>query len=338
LRLSRNRRAARTVAVFATALGTTIASLPTAAAAARPDRTPPTAPSNVRVTGVAETSVSLAWNASTDNSGSVRYAIEMVDRPFSFGPYQSASATVKDSTLLPPATTHRLRVRAYDAAYNYSAPSNVVTVTTLADVQPPTTPTNVTLVSATPHTLKLRWSPSTDNIGWPSDVTYRVRQGGAVVGWSTSLNGAPVPFEMRHLPRGAVLSFEVQAVDRSGNASAPAALTVDLPDSADTTSPTAPVLVSGVDDEYSTAQLAWRASADDTTPAAYLEYEFLIDGQLVLFNNREFVYPIVRGSTTGWVTAPAGPGTYSFAVRAVDAAGNVSPPSNAITVTVTAGY
>jgi chitodextrinase len=283
LRLSRNRRAACTVAVFATALGTTIALLPTAAAAARPDRTPPTAPSNVRVTGVAETSVSLAWNASTDNSGSVRYVIEMVDRPFSFGPYQSASGTVRDSTLLPPATTHRLRVRAYDAAYNYSAPSNVVTVTTLADVQPPTTPTNVTLVAATPHTVKLRWSPSTDNVGWPSDVTYRVRQGGAVVGSSTSLNGAPVPFEMRHLPRGAVLS-------------------------------------------------------DDTTPAAGLEYEFFIDGQLVLFNNREFVYPIVRGSTTGWVTAPAGPGTYSFAVRAVDAAGNVSPPSNAITVTVTAGY
>jgi chitodextrinase len=335
----RNRRAAaRTVAVLATALGTTIALLPATAAVARPDRTPPTTPSNVRVTGVAETSVSLAWNASTDNSGAVRYVIEMVDRPFSFGPYQSTSATVKDSTLLPPATTHRLRVRAYDAAYNYSAPSNVVTVTTLADGQPPTTPTNVTLLAATPHTVKLRWSPSTDNVGWPSDVTYRVRLGGAVVGWSTSLNGAPVPFEMRHLPRGAALTFEVQAVDRSGNASAPATLFVDLPDSADSTPPTAPVLVSGRDDEYSTAQLTWLAATDDTTAASGLEYEFLIDGQLVLFNAREFVYPIVRGTTTGWVTAPAGPGTYSFAVRAVDAAGNVSPPSNAITVTVTAGY
>src|SRR5262245_57139181 len=34
-----------------------------------PDRTPPTTPTNLRVTGVSDYSVSLAWNASSDNSG-----------------------------------------------------------------------------------------------------------------------------------------------------------------------------------------------------------------------------------------------------------------------------
>ena len=39
------------------------------AVAAPPDRTPPTTPTNLRVTGASDYSVSLAWNASTDNSG-----------------------------------------------------------------------------------------------------------------------------------------------------------------------------------------------------------------------------------------------------------------------------
>src|SRR5918994_1793107 len=45
----------------------------TAAAAAPPDRVPPTAPTNPRVQSVTHTRVSLAWNPSTDNSGTVFY-------------------------------------------------------------------------------------------------------------------------------------------------------------------------------------------------------------------------------------------------------------------------
>src|SRR5687768_578766 len=43
--------------------------------AASRDRTPPTAPSNLRVTGKTTSSVSLAWNPSTDNSGKFSYRI-----------------------------------------------------------------------------------------------------------------------------------------------------------------------------------------------------------------------------------------------------------------------
>ena len=40
------------------------------------NRKPPTAPKNLRVTGSAHYSVSLAWDASTDNSGSLTYWIQ----------------------------------------------------------------------------------------------------------------------------------------------------------------------------------------------------------------------------------------------------------------------
>jgi hypothetical protein len=46
-----------------------------APAMAARDRTPPTTPRNLRVTGMTAYSVSLAWDPSTDNSGSFRYKI-----------------------------------------------------------------------------------------------------------------------------------------------------------------------------------------------------------------------------------------------------------------------
>src|SRR5688572_32449363 len=50
--------------------------LGTSAAVAAPrDRTPPTTPTNLRVTGASDYSVSLAWNASTDNSGFWYYRV-----------------------------------------------------------------------------------------------------------------------------------------------------------------------------------------------------------------------------------------------------------------------
>jgi len=45
-----------------------------AAATAR-DRTPPTTPTNLRVTSLSHKSVTLAWDPSTDNSGSFSYSV-----------------------------------------------------------------------------------------------------------------------------------------------------------------------------------------------------------------------------------------------------------------------
>ena len=49
--------------------------VPASPALAARDRTPPTTPTNLRVTGMTAYGVSLAWNPSTDNSGSVTYTI-----------------------------------------------------------------------------------------------------------------------------------------------------------------------------------------------------------------------------------------------------------------------
>jgi len=39
------------------------------------DRTPPTTPTNLRVTSLSHKSITLAWDPSTDNSGSFSYSV-----------------------------------------------------------------------------------------------------------------------------------------------------------------------------------------------------------------------------------------------------------------------
>jgi chitinase len=89
------------------------------------DTQPPSIPANLRVTGVTSSSISLAWNASTDNVGVTGY------RVFE-GATQVASPTGTSATItgLAPNSTHTYTVTARDAAGNESSRSAPVTGTT----------------------------------------------------------------------------------------------------------------------------------------------------------------------------------------------------------------
>src|SRR6266545_3682745 len=85
------------------------------------DVTPPTAPSNLRATGTTSSSVSLAWNASTDNRGVAGY--DVYQGSTKAASVSGTSATVGD---LSPDTPYTFTVKARDAAGNISAASNAV--------------------------------------------------------------------------------------------------------------------------------------------------------------------------------------------------------------------
>ncbi|GAA0240392.1 cellulose binding domain-containing protein [Saccharothrix mutabilis subsp. mutabilis] len=88
------------------------------------DTTAPTAPANLRVTGTTSGSVSLAWNASSDNVGVTAYDVH---RGTSVTTVTGTTATVSG---LAPGTTYQFTVKARDAAGNASGPSNQVSATT----------------------------------------------------------------------------------------------------------------------------------------------------------------------------------------------------------------
>jgi len=102
---------------------------PTPPVAGTPDNQAPTVPGNLRVTGNTDTTVGLAWNASTDNIGVAGYRVFSVAGSTStqVGTTSGLAFTV---TGLAPATAYTFDVTAQDAAGNSSGASNRVTVTT----------------------------------------------------------------------------------------------------------------------------------------------------------------------------------------------------------------
>ncbi|PKP10934.1 MAG: peptidase M4 [Bacteroidetes bacterium HGW-Bacteroidetes-4] len=172
------------------------------------DTQAPTAPSSLTASSVTQTTVNLAWNASTDNVGVTAYIV-----------YQGATAlgtttaTSAQITGLTAGTSYSFSVKAQDAAGNISAASNTVNVTTqsASDTQVPTVPTNLAASGVSTTSLTLSWNASTDNVG----VTgYQVFQNGSLVktvtGTSTSMTG---------LTAATTYSFYVKAADAAGNVS-----------------------------------------------------------------------------------------------------------------------
>ncbi|MEV0607065.1 cellulase family glycosylhydrolase [Polymorphospora rubra] len=89
------------------------------------DTQAPTVPGNLRATGTTSSSVSLAWNASTDNVGVTGYDVYR-------GGAIATTVTGTSATIsgLNPSTSYAFSVRARDAAGNTSAQTGALNVTT----------------------------------------------------------------------------------------------------------------------------------------------------------------------------------------------------------------
>ena len=229
--------------------------IPAAASAA--DRTKPTTPGSLRVTATSTTSVSLAWNASTDNSGSVTYRVREAG-----GTTRTSSQTSFAWTGLSPNRTYRFTVSASDPSGNRSSESNQVTATTPASV-PPATPANLRLAGATVNTLTLAWDP----VAGATRYELHSPVAGTYSGTATSNT-------FHWLQPDTGYTFTVRAFNAAGTPSATSApLTVRT--LRDTTAPSVPV-VSGFAYSPSEVQLNWPASTDNSN---YVSYNVDLDGR-----------------------------------------------------------
>lgn len=89
------------------------------------DTQAPTAPTNLTVSNIAQTSATLSWTASTDNVGVTGY--DVYQGTTNIG---TVSTTSSNITGLTASTSYTFSVRAKDAAGNVSASSNAVSFTT----------------------------------------------------------------------------------------------------------------------------------------------------------------------------------------------------------------
>jgi chitodextrinase len=282
----------------ALALALALLALAPASAPAQ-DRTRPSTPQNLRVTATATTSVSLAWNASTDNSGRIAsYRI----REGLFGQRTSTSTTFT-WTGLQPNSTYRFTVSAVDPSGNRSSESNQVTVRTLA-AAPPATPANLRLVSAGVNTLSFAWDAAAG--------ATRYELASNTGGWHNVFGGA-TSHTVSWLFPDTAYTFTVRAFNDAGTASAPSA-PITARTLRDTTAPSVPAGLTGTAVSPSEIVLTWTPSSDDSN---YISYN-------VDLGDEFWPHMLPGDNQTMTVRALRDETAYTFSVKAYDSSGNVS--------------
>jgi chitodextrinase len=284
-------------------------------AAAVRDRTPPTTPTNLRVTGMTAYSVSLAWNPSTDNSGSVTYTICCAHTGSETFPGPASSRVYRAG--LEAGGTFTLRISARDAAGNASGYSNTVTFTLPRDTTPPSKPI-VSVTDVGPTHVSLAWSSTEDG----PNVWFTVYMNGAPVLQGTRDTSATLgPLEPE-----TTYAFTVRAQDFGGNVSPlsdPLSVTTAPSNSNDTTPPTTPgnLTDNGMSFPDGETWLFWEKSTDNVDPQSVIRYDVYLNG--------EFNHSLIGTSNTVLYGNPGALNTYQ--VIAVDSAGNQSAPASITT-------
>jgi endoglucanase len=174
------------------------------------DTRPPTAPTNLAVTGRTSSTIALAWSAATDDVGVTGYRI--LEGATQVGTSATTAFTV---TGLAAASTHSYTVVAFDAAGNVSPASAAVTATTdpaPPDNQAPSAPSNLRATGQTDRTISLSWAASQDNVGVTS---YQIFEGATQVGSSTT-----TAFTVTGLAPSSTHTYTATALDAAGNRSA----------------------------------------------------------------------------------------------------------------------
>ena len=297
------------------------------------DTTPPTAPSALTATAVSASQINLGWAASTDNVGVTGYLVERCQAAgcTAFAQIATPSATSYSDTGLFDSTAYSYRVRATDAAGNLSGYSNVTSATTLVDTTPPTAPSNLAATPVSSVQIDLGWTASTDNVGVTGYLVERCQGSGC-----TNFVQVAAPrvnsVNDTGLTASTIYSYRVRAMDNAGNLSpysnTAVATTLGGPD---TTPPTAPTNLTATAASSVQINLSWTASTDNVGVTGYKVERC---AGAACSNFAQIAAPAgTTFSDTGLTAATS----YSYRVRATDAANNLSTYSNTASATTLTG-
>jgi len=217
-----------------------------------------------------------------------------------------------------------------NVAFNMDGGANYATVSAIevtgggstggGDTTPPSAPASLHSTGTTSSSVSLAWTASTDNVGVTGYDVYRgSTRVTTVTGTSATDTG---------LAASTTYSYTVKAHDAAGNVSAASnavsATTAASGGGGDTTPPSAPTNLHSTGTSSSTVSLAWTASTDNVGVTGYDVYR---GGTKV-------------GTATGTSFDDSGLSastTYSYTVKARDAAVNVSAASGSVSVTTQSG-
>ncbi|MER6945909.1 NPCBM/NEW2 domain-containing protein [Nonomuraea sp. NPDC000554] len=338
------------------------ASVTATAGAAGGDTTAPTAPTNLASSKVTSNSVALNWTASTDNVGVTGYSIYRGTTLVG-----SSTGTSFTATDLSASTPYTFTVKARDAAENVSGASNAVKVTTATSGNGQTAAlSDLTWADATSgfgtvqkdrsvgsNPIKLAGTTYAKGIGTHanSTITYTLNGGysrfQSDVGVDDEVSSnATIKFEvwgdgvkLYESPAAMTPSSATQSIDVS--IAGVTSLVLKVTDAGDginsdhadwanakligdTQAPTAPTNLKSSNVTSNSVALNWTASTDNVGVTSYDVYR----GTTPAGSSKDASF-----TATGLSASTS----YTFTVKAKDAAGNVSGASNAVTVTTSSG-
>lgn len=188
----------------------------------------------------------------------------------------------------------------------------------IADTQVPTAPTNLTVTTTTSNTVALSWTAAADNVAVTS---YEIYMNGVL---KTSVASPNLTAIITGLLSSTSYTFYLIAKDAAVNSSAVSntvngTTTILVPD---IQNPTAPTNLAVTGSSSSTISLSWTPSTDNIGVTSYEVYV-------------NSVLKTTVAGTTAIANGLTPTTTYSFYVRAKDAAGNSSPQSNSVDGTTT---
>ena len=190
------------------------------------DHNPPTPPQNLRIVSVSNTSVTIEYDPATDNeSGVKQYHIFRNGEEVA-----QTDALSYEDTDVQPNETYQYYVTAEDWNSNISEPSNTISIKVpMEDNEPPSTPSNLTYI-ATPDYVILNWDMSYDEISGVDH--YEIQRVNTPFKGKNSAYGTTTDttFKDENVQVGSKYMYYVSAVDRVGNKSVPASVTVIIPE------------------------------------------------------------------------------------------------------------
>ncbi|AYN66193.1 hypothetical protein D1013_01750 [Euzebyella marina] len=174
------------------------------------DEEPPTAPANLSSGQISENSITLTWEASSDNTTVASYLVYQNGTNIT-----SVTSTSYQVTNLEAGTEYGFQIRAMDEAENMSEPSAELRVSTqptvVEDTTPPSVPQNLTATETATTTVDLSWGSSSDDT---EVMGYYIYQDNEQVTSATTTST-----KITGLTPSTTYRFEISAYDAKGNES-----------------------------------------------------------------------------------------------------------------------
>jgi len=285
------------------------------------DTTAPTAPANLSSTSAAATTINLAWDIATDDVGVDCYVVYR-STSSSFANPTTTNVTSNSCAVsgLQSATTYYFKVKAKDETGNLSAESNLLTVST-QDNQPPTAPTALWARATSRSAVQLTWNASTDNKAVTGYDVFRATASGGPFTKVTTDSASPATDS--GLSSNTRYYYCIKAKDAAGNLSESSS-TVSVYTNGDSTEPSTPQNLALTLVSNTQVRLNWSASTDNTSVTGYKIYR-AVDG-----GTETWIASTTSNSYTN--TGLTSNESYSYYVRAYDAAGNESDNGDTMSI------